>query len=68
MSPHILIDEALESLEQAGTKDLDDSLAEGLIIRHFTAGDITPEEFKHYSARLLKISRQRKEASCPPQS
>ncbi|WP_434706885.1 hypothetical protein J3Q07_08205 [Pseudomonas sp. D4-18] len=68
MSAHIAIDEALDALEHAGAKDLDDSLAEGLIIRHFTAGDITPEEFKHYSARLLKISRQRKEASCPPQS
>ncbi|AKK00043.1 hypothetical protein V3H56_12730 [Pseudomonas sp. MS646] len=63
MSAHIDIDHALETLDHTSAKDLDDSLAEGQIIRHFTAGSITPEEFKHYSARLLKISRQRKELS-----
>lgn len=63
MSPHIAIDQALESLEHPGSRDLDDTLAEGLIVRHFTAGDITAEEFHHYSARLLKISRQHKEAA-----
>ncbi|MBT9268549.1 hypothetical protein KKQ10_27095 [Pseudomonas sp. MG-9] len=61
MSPHIAIDQALEALEHPGNRDLDDTLTEGLIVRHFTAGDITAEEFHHYSARLLKISRQRKE-------
>lgn len=63
MSPHIAIDHALEALEHPDSRDLDDTLAEGLIVRHFTAGDITAEEFHHYSARLLKISRQRKEAA-----
>lgn len=63
MSPHIAIDQALEALEHPEVRQLDDTLAEGLIVRHFTAGDITAEEFHHYSARLLKISRQRKEAA-----
>ncbi|MGF6208247.1 hypothetical protein [Pseudomonas frederiksbergensis] len=63
MSAHIAIDQALEALEHPSARDIDDSLAEGLIVRHFTAGDITAEEFHHYSARLLKISRQRKELS-----
>ncbi|MGH8388203.1 MAG: hypothetical protein ACRESJ_22405 [Pseudomonas sp.] len=61
MSPHIVIDQALEALEHPASREIDDSLAEGLIVRVFTAGDITIEEFHHYSARLLKISRQRKE-------
>lgn len=61
MSPHIAIDQALEALEHSGSWYLDDSLTEGLIVRHFTSGGITAEEFHHYSARLLKISRQRKE-------
>jgi hypothetical protein len=63
MSPHIAIDQSLEILEHPGNWDIDDSLTEGLIVRHFTAGDITAEEFHHYSARLLKISRQRMEAA-----
>lgn len=63
MSAHIAIDQALEALEHPAPRDIDDRLAEGLIVRHFTAGDINAEEFHHYSARLLKISRQRKELS-----
>ena len=63
MSPHIVIDHALEALEHPGSRDIDDSLADGLLVRIFTAGDITVEEFHHYSARLLKISRKRKELS-----
>jgi hypothetical protein len=62
VSPHIAIDQALAALEESESKDLDDTLAEGLNVRHFTSGGITPEEFHHYSARLLKISRKRKEA------
>ncbi|EXF95766.1 hypothetical protein HK44_020410 [Pseudomonas fluorescens HK44] len=63
MSPHIAIDRALEALELPEATDLDETLTEGLIVRHFTASDITAEEFHHYSAKLLKISRQRKELS-----
>ena len=60
MSPHITIDQALEALEHPGSRKIDDCLADGLLARLFTAGDITVEEFHHYSARLLKISRKRK--------
>lgn len=38
-----------------------ESAAEELVCG--SAGAITAEELKHYSARLLKISRQRKELS-----
>lgn len=62
MSPHIAIDQALEVLEHPDNRELDDNLTEGLIVRHFTSGTISAEEFHHYSARLLKISLQRKEA------
>ena len=63
MSPHITIDQALEALEHPGSRDIDDSLVDGLLVRFFTAGEITAEEFHHYSARLLTISRKRKELS-----
>jgi hypothetical protein len=63
VSPHIAIDQALEGLEHPGSKDIDDNLAVGLLVRLFTASEITIEEFHHYSARLLKISRKRKELS-----
>lgn len=62
MSAHIAINQALEALEHPDTRPIDVDLAEGLIVRYFTAGDITAEEFHYYSARLLKISRQRKES------
>jgi hypothetical protein len=63
VSPHITIDQTLEALEHPGSRDIDDNLADGLLIRLFTASEITIEEFHHYSARLLKISRKRKELS-----
>jgi len=63
LSPHITIDQALEALEHPGSREIDDGLADGLLVRLFTAGDITIEEFHHYSARLLKFSRKRKELS-----
>jgi hypothetical protein len=63
MSSHVAITTALLELEHPGTTDLAESLAEGLIVRHFTTGAINAEEFHHYSAWLLKISRLRKEAA-----
>lgn len=63
MSPHIAIDQALEALEHPGNRDLDESLTEGLIVRHFTAGDITAEEFNHYCQRLRDTCQRRKEAA-----
>ncbi|MEO8491804.1 hypothetical protein [Pseudomonas sp.] len=63
MSPHVAITNALLELEHPDTTDLAESLTEGLIVRHYTTGGINAEEFHHYSAWLLKISRQRKEAA-----
>ncbi len=63
MSPHIAIDKVLDGLESPDSRALNEVLVEDLIVRYFTAGEITAEEFHHYSARLLKISRQRKELS-----
>jgi hypothetical protein len=63
LSPHITIDQVLEALEHPGSRDVEEGLADGLLVRLFTAGDITVEEFHHYSARLLKISQKRKELS-----
>ncbi|NHC51494.1 hypothetical protein [Pseudomonas sp. AU8050] len=63
MSPHVAITTALLELEHPDTTDHAESLTEGLIVRHFTTGAINAEEFHHYSAWLLKISRLRKEAA-----
>ena len=63
MSPHVAITAALLALEHPDSTELAESLVEGLIVRHFTSGEITAEEFHHYSAWLLKTSRQRKEAA-----
>lgn len=63
MSPHVAVTTALLALEHPDTTDLAESLTEGLIVRHFTSGAINAEEFHHYSAWLLKISRLRKEAA-----
>lgn len=61
MSPHIQIDEALDGLESSDSPELNEVLAEGLIVRLFTAGEITAEEFSHYCKRLLKHCQQRRE-------
>lgn len=63
MSPHIAIGKALEALEHPDSPPLSETLAEGLIVRHFTASNINAEEFHYYSAKLLKISQKRKEAA-----
>ena len=63
MSPHILIDEALDGLDSPNSPALNEVLAEGLIVRLFTAGEITAEEFNHYCKRRLKISERRKGVS-----
>lgn len=59
MSPYI--DKALFALEDPDTPLIDEILTEGLIVRHFTPGAINAEELHWYSARLLDVSRRRKE-------
>jgi len=57
MSPHILIDEALEGLGDTDSPQGNDILVQGLINRFFTDGAITSEEFSHYCKRLMAVQR-----------
>jgi len=62
LSPHILIDQALDGVaEPVGQEDIS-LLVQSLITRLFTDGAITTEEFNHYCKRLREICQRRKEA------
>jgi hypothetical protein len=62
VSPHILIDQALDGVATpAGQEDIS-LLVQSLITRLFTDGAITSDEFNHYCKRLRNICQQRKEA------
>ncbi|KRC97723.1 MULTISPECIES: hypothetical protein [Pseudomonas] len=63
MSPHILIDEALEALEHPASEPGAQRVVLNMITNMLTGNVITTEEFNHYCQRLLKITRQRKEAA-----
>lgn len=63
MSPHILIDEALEALEHPSSEPGAQTVVARMITNMLTGNAITIEEFNHYCQRLLKITRQRKEAA-----
>ncbi len=63
MSPHILIDEALEALEHPASEPGAQVIVQRMITSMLTGNVITTEEFNHYCQRLLKITRQRKEAA-----
>ena len=63
MSPHILIDEALEALEHPSCELGSQAVVARMITNMVTGDAITVEEFNHYCQRLLKITRQRKEAA-----
>jgi hypothetical protein len=63
MSPHILIDEALEALEHPASEPGAQRVVLNMITNMLTGNVITIEEFNHYCQRLLKITRQRKEAA-----
>ena len=63
MSPHILIDEALECLAHPASEPGAQIVVQRMITRMLTSEVITVEEFNHYCQRLLKITRQRKEAA-----
>ncbi|UVM53528.1 hypothetical protein LOY37_14190 [Pseudomonas sp. B21-012] len=62
MSPHIAIDRALDDLEQSGSR-LQETLTEALIVRHFSAGGIDADEFKHYCERVRRVAERRKEVA-----
>ncbi|WP_095151849.1 hypothetical protein [Pseudomonas sp. Irchel s3b5] len=63
MSPHILIDEALDGLEHPDIPPGNSILVQQIITNLMTDQKITLEEFNHYCRRLLKHCRQRKELS-----
>jgi hypothetical protein len=63
MSPHILIDEALEALEHPASEPGAQRVVLNMITNMLTGNVITTEEFNHYCQRLLKITRHRKEAA-----
>ncbi|MGY2171819.1 hypothetical protein [Pseudomonas gingeri] len=57
MSPHILIDDALEGLGDDDCPSGNDILVQALITRFFTDDAITAEEFNHYCRRLMRSQR-----------
>ena len=63
MSPHILIDDALDSLDHPESPPGAGNVVLQMITKMMEGGAISVEEFNHYCKRLLKITRQRKEAS-----
>lgn len=63
MSPHILIDEALECLEHPASEPGAQVVVQRMITRMLTSEVITVEEFNHYCQRLLKVTRQHKESA-----
>ncbi|UWF46913.1 hypothetical protein NYP20_16310 [Pseudomonas sp. N3-W] len=63
MSPHILIDQALDGVAwPSGAEDIS-LLVQELITRLFNDGAITIDEFNHYCKRLRDTCQRRKEAS-----
>ena len=63
MSPHILIDEALDTIAHPESPQGAQHIVLNMITNMLTGNVITTEEFNHYCQRLLKITRQRKEAA-----
>lgn len=63
MSPHILIDEALEALLHPASEPGAQRVVLNMITKMLTGNAITTDEFNHYCQRLLKITRLRKEAA-----
>ncbi|AJO81783.1 hypothetical protein [Pseudomonas sp. MRSN 12121] len=63
MSPHILIDQALDGVADPKSQSDIDILVQGLITRLFTDGAITIDEFNHYCERLRNTCQRRKEAA-----
>ncbi|SDY29976.1 hypothetical protein [Pseudomonas sp. NFIX28] len=63
MSPHILIDQALEGVSDQGSQSDIGLLVQELITRLYTDGAITTDEFNHYCKRLMEACQRRKEAS-----
>jgi hypothetical protein len=67
MSPHVLIGEELETLEDPATPVSWSLMIQKTISEMMADERITIEEFNHYCRRLNKIVARRKESSCPHQ-
>lgn len=63
MSPHILIDQALESLEHPDSEPGAHTVVQNMINNMMTGELISIDEFNHYCQRLNKILARRKELS-----
>lgn len=63
MSPHILIDEALESLHHPAAMPGEFILVQRIINKMMADTLITLEEFSHYSQRLTNIQRGARRAA-----
>lgn len=63
MSPHILIDEALESLEHPDSEPGAQVIVQSMINNMMTGDLISIDEFNHYCQRLNRIVARRKELS-----
>ncbi|WP_124313749.1 hypothetical protein [Pseudomonas chlororaphis] len=62
MSPHILIDQALDGVDDPSSQSDIDVLVQALITRLFLDDAITRDEFNHYCKRLMTACQRRKEA------
>ncbi|ROO33416.1 hypothetical protein [Pseudomonas sp. 7SR1] len=62
MSPHILIDQALESLEHPDSEPGAQAVVQNMINNMMTGELISIDEFNHYCQRLNKIVARRKES------
>lgn len=62
VSPHILIDQALDGVDDPSSQSDIDVLVQGLITRLFLDDAITRDEFNHYCKRLMTACQRRKEA------
>lgn len=63
MSPHILIDQALESLEHPDSEPGAHAVVQNMINNMMTGELISIDEFNHYCQRVNKIVARRKELS-----
>jgi len=63
MSPHILIDEALEALEHPGIEPAAQIVVQRMITNMLTGSVISIEEFNHYCKRLMEACERRKEGA-----
>lgn len=63
MSPHILIDKALDGVNASFAHEETGLLVQQLITSLFTGGAITLDEFNHYCERLRNTCRRPREAA-----